>query len=83
MIDTNSDFHVENEFIATTDYSAVWKLRTTLTQGNEVLTMEKECRNYLHALNSSWRGEMGFNFANWDNRFRALNEAFELDYAQS
>jgi len=34
MVDTNREFTVLTEFVATENYADLWMLRTTLTQGN-------------------------------------------------
>ena len=43
LINTYATFHVKNEFLSTPDYSSLWGLRTTLTQGTNTLTMFKDC----------------------------------------
>jgi len=66
-IDTNKQFNVNNEFIATRDYTTFWKLRTTLTQEGRKITLESDCQDYLVALNERIEGRMGIVAASWDN----------------
>jgi len=67
MIDTNDWFTVKNEFISTEDYKTFWKIKTTLTQGSNMIVLENDCSEYLSALNDPIEGGMGIAFANWDN----------------
>lgn len=77
IINTQFEFNVFNEFVSTDDYETFWKLRTTLTQDNNEIMMEADCRDYLSGLNDSIEGDMSFIFANWDNT--SGSEQFELD----
>lgn len=81
LIDTGSDFQVKNEFVATTDYATFWKIRTVLTQGNDSMVFEKDCRDYLTRLNTPIEGGHAVVFANWDNS--EGRESFELELGQT
>jgi len=81
MIDTDEDFHVKNEFVADLDYEQFWKMRTTITQGDEEVMLESDCSAYISALNDAMEGEMGIIFSNWHNKFGI--EDFEMDLGQS
>ena len=69
LINTDSPFSVQTEFVSTKDYKQLWKLRTTLTQGNGMIEMEADCRDgYLSPFDVAIEGRMGFVVSNWDNR---------------
>jgi hypothetical protein len=54
-----------------------WKLRTTLTQNDEDIVLEADCRKDLHNLRWPLKGRMGFIFSNWENP-TGSTEQFEL-----
>ena len=69
MVDTRSWFQVQTDFVTENDYSEVWKVRTTIRQGEETndIVMEAECKEYLEPLNGDLYGQMAIVFSNWDN----------------
>lgn len=81
MINTNNEFHVINEFVSTTDYKTLWKLRTTLSQNGSEIVLEKDCRDYMRGLSDTIEGSMGIVLSSWDNTDGA--EKFELDFGQT
>jgi hypothetical protein len=60
-------FTVKTEFISTTDYFSLWKLRTRLIQGPNEIVMEADCQDYLDAFSADIEGGMGFVLSSWDN----------------
>lgn len=79
-IDTNSTFHVHNEFVSTPDFRTLWKLRTTLSQGTQAIVMESDCQDYLVGLNGPIEGYMNIVFSSWK---ATSAEDFELNYGQN
>jgi hypothetical protein len=67
-IDTRYDFTVHTEFVSDTARTKLWKLRTTLGQSGQTLTMEAECADYLQSMSSSLNGQMGFILSNWSDK---------------
>ena len=67
LINTNKKFNVKTEFISTTDYQDLWKLRTILTQGNNEIVMEARCEDYLSDMSVPIEGNMAFVMSSWDN----------------
>ena len=81
MVDTTLPFHVKNEFISTTDYTTLWKLRTRISQGGSEMVMEADCRDYLQGLSVEIEGGMGIAIANYANL--DFSEDFEDYFGQS
>jgi hypothetical protein len=52
------------------DYADMWKVRTTIMQGEteaDKIVMEAECMDYLEPLNDDLQGGMAIVLSNWDN----------------
>lgn len=81
MVDTTLPFHVKNEFVSTTDYQTLWKLRTRISQGGSEMVMEADCRDYLQGLSINIEGGMGIAIANYANL--DFSEDFEDDFGQT
>lgn len=58
-----------------------WKLKTTLTQNDQDIVLEADCRGYLNYLRWPLKGRMGFIFSNWENPTTST-EQFELELGQ-
>ena len=67
IIDTNLWFNVQNDFVSTSDYTKLWKLRTTLWQNYNTITMEAECPQYLDPLTYDTNAQMSIVISSWDN----------------
>ena len=67
LIDTNFEFTVKTEFISDENYTAAFKVRTTLSQGTGELTMQADCANELADLYGALDGTMGLVLSHWDD----------------
>lgn len=68
MIDTTYWFKVQTDFVSKNNYSDLYKIRTTIYQGSDVIEMEADCGEYLDPLSYDIEGHMAFVVSNWDNR---------------
>jgi len=61
-------FHVQTDFISYNNFANLWKVRTTIKQGeNTPIIMEQDCSDYIDPLDYDLNGQMGFVVSNWSN----------------
>jgi len=76
LINSYSTFNVKTEFMSMPDYSSLWGLRTTITQGENEIVMQKDCRGYIEDLDMAIEGNMQMVFSTWDNK---ISNAIDIE----
>lgn len=56
IIDTDYWFQVETNFVSHNDYKDLYKIRTKIMQGEDLIELEAECDGYLDPLSTDIQG---------------------------
>lgn len=68
LVNTDRAFTVKTEFIADTGYTALWAIRTRVTQDGNEIVLQADCSDYISMLSDPVEGNMGYVLSAWDNR---------------
>ena len=78
-INTYGTFNVKTEFLSTSDYQTLWGLRTTISQGENVITVEKDCRGYIEDISQHIEGNFALVFSQWSNEDGRISPDWQID----